>query len=92
MTKQIDGIPMEDIEPPTITLKTGSPARRVKNRIGFEMNVPRCDNCRYFSKAKTELFNSIPVRFFAQCKKFKIQCHENAVCNEWKGKDGSFLS
>jgi len=84
-------IPLDDVDPPTTCLKTGNRAKAIKKSIDHENNIAACQNCKYFARAHTALFNSMPVRFFAQCKKFKIQTGPMSLCSNWTGKNGDKL-
>lgn len=42
--------------------------QRLKIKIDYESNVPKCDNCKYYLKPKTVLINSLPRYQFQKCK------------------------
>ena len=69
----------------------GKAAARAKTRIGYETDVPRCENCAHYKKARTFLVNSLPRFFPTQCRQFRLLVDPNAACDSWRGKSGEGL-
>ena len=66
-------------------------AARTRKKIGYETDVPRCENCCMFQKARTMLVDSLPRYFKANCRQFRLHVDPNAICNSWTGADGACL-
>ena len=59
----------------------------VKRKIGYEEDVPRCENCKAFAKAQTQLVNSLPISTPNTCKRYRLLVQPDAVCNTWRTKE-----
>ncbi len=72
-------------------LLTGPRARKVKNSVEYETNVPRCETCKHFRKTKTILINSLPWWLPVRCVKHSLKVEATAICNTWESKTGEVL-
>jgi hypothetical protein len=65
---------------------------QLRQRLGYETNVPRCETCMNFKKPYVYLTtNSKPARSKALCKAHQFMVQPNACCDKWAGSDGSIL-
>ena len=57
--------------------------QKLKIRIEYENNVPRCGSCEYYLKAKTVLVNSLPRWQFQKCKLHNFKPDITGLCKDW---------
>lgn len=65
-------------------------ARRRK-RAGYEPDVPRCQTCQHFRKARLKLRNSLPYHVPTQCDLGDFIVEPTGCCDFWCGRDGVAL-
>ena len=58
-------------------------SRRLREKAGYETNVPRCETCSHFQGARMFLVDSLPRFAKARCGKFEFQVANLAVCDHW---------
>lgn len=65
---------------------------KLKKKVGYESNVPRCVTCRYFRKAKIVLTeNSNTKRVHHYCINHGFSIAANSVCDTWITVDGQTI-
>lgn len=70
---------------------TRSGAAKMKQSMGFEADVPRCQTCSSYRKARTKLFDGELVKQAAMCSIGRFKVTPTDCCDRWSGKDGSQL-
>ena len=74
-----------------LPLLTGKRGHKLRAAIGYEPNVPRCDNCMHFRQQRTVLLNSMPHWQPPRCVKHRLRVEQHGLCNTWQSKTGEVL-
>jgi hypothetical protein len=65
---------------------------RLKIKVHYEKNVPRCETCIQFKESKIVLsHNSIPKRINQHCKLHGFAIARASVCDTWQSAEGETL-
>ena len=65
---------------------------QLRQRVGYETNVPRCETCTAFKKPYVYLTtNSKTARSKPLCKTHQFIIQPLSCCDKWADKDGSTL-
>jgi hypothetical protein len=65
--------------------------QKLRKKVEYETDTPRCSNCTNYRKAAYYLRDSLPVPTHAMCVLHAFTVRPNACCNKWSGADGSLL-
>lgn len=65
--------------------------KRLKRKVGWESNTPRCETCVHYLRSKMYLIDSLPRINHPMCKLHDFQTRTNALCNSWVNKEGETL-
>lgn len=68
-----------------------SAVSRLRRAVSYEIDVPRCANCKHFRPSVMFLRNSLPVKSWAECHLHEFTARPTACCNSWQGKRGDVL-
>ena len=69
-----------------------SAAKRLRKKVDYELDVPRCANCASYRKGRAVLTTNSMTRWQKPwCVTNEFQIHEQAVCNLWTSKKGEKL-
>jgi hypothetical protein len=60
--------------------------QRIKIKIDYDSDVPRCNTCKNYKKAKTVLVNSLPRFQFQRCSLHNFKPDEFGLCKDWVDK------
>lgn len=60
-----------------------SQLKRLRKKVGYELDVPRCGNCRDYCQARSWLKDSLPQKGQHFCRQHHFSVHPNAVCDDW---------
>lgn len=64
---------------------------RLRKKVNYETDIPRCQTCVHFRKSRIFLKNSIPIKSQAMCHKHEFTAAPMAVCDDWKDSKGNTL-
>lgn len=64
-------------------MPVGRKASKIRKRIGYDPDAPRCSNCKHFRKSHLELKNSTPQYHQSRCKEYDVIIEENGCCDYW---------
>jgi hypothetical protein len=65
---------------------------KLKKKVNYEHNVPRCAICANFQKSKVVLTtDSMTKRINHHCNRHGFSVALNSVCDTWVGVDGDIL-
>jgi hypothetical protein len=65
---------------------------KIKKKVGYQTNVPRCEICSHFKKSKIVLTeNSNTKRVNHYCLNHGFSIAVNSVCNTWETVSGETL-
>lgn len=67
-----------------------SPAQ-LRKQVGYERDIARCENCMHYHGEMLAMHNSLYRRVTAQCRLHDFFVLPAAICNTWRGKDGSTI-
>lgn len=67
------------------------PLKELRKKVDYEPDIPRCENCVNYQSEAIFMRNSIPKRVNSQCKAHHFSVKPGAICNTWRGKDGSVI-
>lgn len=65
--------------------------KRLRKRVAWESDVPRCQTCRHFRERGYRLVNSLPKIVRAHCVLHTFETRPCAVCDCWATKFGETL-
>jgi hypothetical protein len=60
--------------------------------MGFERDVPRCETCKAYRRARTRLVEETPVKMPARCAVGGFEIRPVDCCDHWVGRDGTTLA
>lgn len=65
--------------------------KRLRKKIGYEDNIPRCPSCKYYKQPK--FYSTMTAKRLspASCKAFAINVTPNSICDMWTSKKGITL-
>ena len=66
--------------------------QKLKRTMGYEDDVPRCQSCRAFRKARWVWDEDVPIRQPAFCSVGRFAVRPLACCDRWVGKRGEKLN
>ncbi len=64
---------------------------KLRKKVNYETNVPRCQTCVHYRKAPTFLRNSLPIKGQALCVQYHFTVAPMSVCDSWKSSSGDTL-
>jgi hypothetical protein len=65
---------------------------RLRKRVNYETDIPRCENCSHYRKPGKYLIDSLPRTSPPQCKLHEFVVRPNACCDYWRGLKGEGLA
>lgn len=63
----------------------------LRKRVGYDADVPRCNNCKQFRRGGEWLRDSLPRTSPPTCKVHGFTIKLMAVCDKWAGTNGDTL-
>lgn len=64
---------------------------RLRKKVNYDTDVPRCQTCIHFRKSRTFFRDSLPVKSHPLCHKHDFIVAPMSVCDNWQDRKGSTL-
>ncbi len=64
---------------------------RLRKKVGYDTDIPRCQTCKQFRKPGSFLRDSLPVKSPAMCKQHDFTVQPLSVCDSWTSRSGETL-